>query len=340
MSENDGNNNFINPKCSKCRCYFIQDEFKSSGLPYSTCKKCRARDKSRNKNNKEYQKEWREQNKDKIIQYREQNKDIIKDKNKEYREKNKETIKEYKKEYDKDYRFNNKNKLKKMKEKYYENNKDKIKEWREQNKDTINEWKEKNKDKMIEYHKKYYNQNKGKIDERKEQNKDKIKIYQKEYYEQNKDKIFDKMKCEHNKFKQACKLCNFKLYLVNLQRTQIKRCLKKSNLNKYKHSIEYLGCSIQDLIDIFEQKMKSYNELFENNENIMTWYNTHMDHIKPISRFNLDDENEFLDCCHYSNLQPLLVNDNLEKHNKWTDENEKFWQEHIKNKEYKKVYLI
>ncbi len=47
--------------------------------------------------------------------------------------------------------------------------------------------------------------------------------------------------------------------------------------------------------------MKYYNELFENDE-IMTWDNTHMDHIKPISRFNLDDEDEFLDCCHYSNL--------------------------------------
>ncbi len=30
-----------NPKCSNCKCYYIQDEFKSSGKPFLTCKKCR-----------------------------------------------------------------------------------------------------------------------------------------------------------------------------------------------------------------------------------------------------------------------------------------------------------
>ena len=49
---------------------------------------------------------------------------------------------------------------------------------------------------------------------------------------------------------------------------------------------------------------------------LMTWDNIHIDHIKPISVFNLDDEEEFLDCCHYTNLQPLLAVDNLEKFNK------------------------
>ena len=47
MSENN-NKKAIFPKCSKCRCYFIQDELKSSGLPYSTCKKCRDRGKKDN----------------------------------------------------------------------------------------------------------------------------------------------------------------------------------------------------------------------------------------------------------------------------------------------------
>jgi hypothetical protein len=50
-----------------------------------------------------------------------------------------------------------------------------------------------------------------------------------------------------------------------------------------------------------------------NPENIMTFNNIHIDHIKPISRFNLKDYNEFLDCCNYTNLQPLLAIDNLRK---------------------------
>jgi hypothetical protein len=39
----------------------------------------------------------------------------------------------------------------------------------------------------------------------------------------------------------------------------------------------------------------------------MEWDNIHLDHIKPVSKFNLDDETEFLDCCHYTNFQPLLA---------------------------------
>ncbi len=71
----------------------------------------------------------------------------------------------------------------------------------------------------------------------------------------------------------------------------------------------------------------------------MTQENISIDHIKPISKFNLDDENEFLDCCNYTNIQPLLFKQNQEKSNKWTDENDKYWNENIKNKEYNEIYI-
>ena len=37
--------NTPNPRCSKCQCYWKPDEhdIKTSGLPFRTCKKCRAR---------------------------------------------------------------------------------------------------------------------------------------------------------------------------------------------------------------------------------------------------------------------------------------------------------
>ena len=144
--------------------------------------------------------------------------------------------------------------------------------------------------------------------------------------------------CEHDKQKSSCKLCNFKLYLVHLQRKQIKRCFNNSNLNKNKHSIEYLGCTIEELIDMFNAKMLYFNDYLASGDT-MTWDNIHVDHIKPVSVFNLDNEDEFLDCCHYSNLQPLLTKDNFEKHNKWTEENEKYWLEHIQGKDYNEIYL-
>lgn len=50
----------------------------------------------------------------------------------------------------------------------------------------------------------------------------------------------------------------------------------------------------------------------------MTWENRgmfgwHIDHIIPLSLFNLTDRNDFLNACHYTNLQPLWSLDNLKK---------------------------
>jgi hypothetical protein len=41
----------------------------------------------------------------------------------------------------------------------------------------------------------------------------------------------------------------------------------------------------------------------------MTFDNVHLDHIIPVSRFNLDDEEELLKSCHFTNLQLLLCKD-------------------------------
>ena len=71
----------------------------------------------------------------------------------------------------------------------------------------------------------------------------------------------------------------------------------------------------------------------------MTFENIHIDHKKPISRFNLDDHDEFIKCCHNTNMQHLLAVDNLEKHNKWTEDNDKFWNENICYKEYLQLYF-
>jgi hypothetical protein len=71
----------------------------------------------------------------------------------------------------------------------------------------------------------------------------------------------------------------------------------------------------------------------------MTFDNIHIDHIKPVSKFDLSNPDEFLKCCHYTNLQPLFITDNLEKNNKWNDENELFWNENIIFKEYPHLYL-
>jgi len=50
----------------------------------------------------------------------------------------------------------------------------------------------------------------------------------------------------------------------------------------------------------------------------MTWENWsrtgwHLDHIKPLSSFDLSDRAQFLEACHYTNYQPLWAKDNLIK---------------------------
>jgi len=293
-------------KCSKCRCEFIPI-LKPSGLPYKTCGKCREYNKQ---NNKEYYQE----NKDKL------------------------------KEYNKKYRQINQDKLNKQKQNYYENNKDRAKEYNEKNKDKIKERNKQYKIENVDKIKKYYQENKDKIKEYKEENAEKLKEYQQKYRKENAEKLkkyFQELN-QTNKRKEYEKQRNKKLknnlqrYLVHSQRTKIIRCFKNSSLNKSKHSIEYLGCDIEIFINHIKKKIDLFNE---KNEIKMTFDNIHLDHIKPISRFNLDDEEEFLSCCHYTNLQPLLIKDNLEKGNKWNDENNKFWIENIKDKEYYEIYI-
>ena len=104
-------------------------------------------------------------------QYYEQNKDKILEKQKQYYEENKDKRLEYKRQY-------------------YEKNKDKIIEYQEKNKDKIVEYREKNKEKKREYAREYYEKNREKrreqIKQYQEQNKDKLRKYQREYYKRKK----------------------------------------------------------------------------------------------------------------------------------------------------------
>lgn len=70
-----------------------------------------------------------------------------------------------------------------------------------------------------------------------------------------------------------------------------------------------LGCSVVELRQHLEAQFQSG----------MSWANYgdwHIDHIKPLSKFDLTDEAQFKEAVHYTNLQPLWATDNLKKSNK------------------------
>ena len=87
------------------------------------------------------------------------------------------------------------------------------------------------------------------------------------------------------------------------------RCAIK---NKQKRTLEFLGCSIPDLIKHLEGQFQEG----------MTWDNYgewHIDHIRPCALFDLLNEEEQLKCFNYTNLQPLWAIDNLRKSDKWNE---------------------
>ena len=53
-----------------------------------------------------------------------------------------------------------------------------------------------------------------------------------------------------------------------------------------------------------------------NNYGLKTW---HIDHIKPISKYNLTDPEDIKNAFNYKNLQPLWASDNLSKSNKYNN---------------------
>lgn len=78
------------------------------------------------------------------------------------------------------------------------------------------------------------------------------------------------------------------------------------------HSIDLLGCSVDELKVHLEQQF----------EPGMTWDNYgewHIDHIIPCSYFDLTKEEDQRICFNYRNLQPLWAKDNTKKSNKIPD---------------------
>jgi hypothetical protein len=81
---------------------------------------------------------------------------------------------------------------------------------------------------------------------------------------------------------------------------------------KVKHAshIKDLGCSLEELKVYLESKFQDG----------MSWENYgtvwEIDHIKPLSRYDLTDCRIQAELVHYTNLQPLLIEENRKKGNK------------------------
>ena len=216
-------------------------------------------------------------------EYYEENKEKELKNCKEYYEKNKEFYTEYKK----NYQIENKEKIKERKRKYYEANKEKIN------------------DSLKEYRKEYYQKNKDVAKDYYQKNKETAK----EYQLKNKYKINQRLKERRE---------NDPLYkLTNNLRSSINNALKMKGYVKESRTHEILGCSYEhfkEYIEIFFVEDRAWmnwdnygnpkDGIFETNK---SW---DIDHIIPLS--SAKNEEELLELCKYTNLQPLCS-----YHNRW-----------------------
>ena len=125
-------------------------------------------------------------------------------------------------------------------------------------------------------------------------NKEYYNNYSKNYYQENKEELNKKCLERFNKRYQ-----NDKIFRLS---QSIRKRTYDGLKGKYKSkkTEELLGCTFKELKIYIEIQFKSE----------MSWNNWgeiwELDHILPITSFNLNNENEQLKCFNYINLQPLF----------------------------------
>ena len=94
-------------------------------------------------------------------------------------------------------------------------------------------------------------------------------------------------------------------------RSRIYLCLKRNKIIKSQTLINLLGTNNMDLV---WSHLKKQFKRGMTQKNHGKW---HIDHIRPISSFNLHDPLQQRQCFHYKNMQPLWATDNLKKGNNY-----------------------
>lgn len=211
--------------------------------------------------------------------------------NKYTEQQNKHKNSKQRKKYEREYRGKNKEHIAEIGRIYRENNtekeKDRKRKWREENIEKEKEYYANRKEVRQKYNIKY-----------REKNKDLIAAYSKAYREKNRNEISKKLlEYHHNRYNYDP---NYRI--IKLLRGRINKFLFENNSHKNKKSEELIGCdwetAIKYLIGIGYKEGK------------------HLDHIIPLSAFDVDNIEHRKIMFYYKNLQPLSPSENLRKGNR------------------------
>lgn len=154
----------------------------------------------------------------------------------------------------------------------------------------MKKWREANKQKIKEDFKVWVSQN-----------KDKIKLNAKNYRQNNKDHV--------RAYKRSYIADSLKEKLSHNLRVRLNDALK--GRVKSGSAVKDLGCSVEELKSYLESKFQPG----------MSWENYgpkgwHIDHVVPLSKYDLTDQEQLRIACNYANLQPLWWHANLAKGSK------------------------
>jgi vacuolar-type H+-ATPase subunit E/Vma4 len=181
-----------------------------------------------------------------------------------------------------------------------------LKAYREQNKERIaaqgKEYRRRTAEHRKEYVRRHYEENGNAIKTRMKEYRSRPEVreaerqYMQEYRERNREKIRQKDK---------------ERYRNDLQyrlKTLLRNRLGCAVISKAKSgsAVRDLGCTIDEFIAYISQKFE-YGMTWDN------WGEWHLDHIVPLSSFDLTDREQFKTACHYTNMQPLWAVDNMSK---------------------------
>lgn len=136
-----------------------------------------------------------------------------------------------------------------------------------------------------------------------------------------------------------CPACQTDDYMKRRVVKVVHGALKRLGITKSEPMLTYLGAdSWKQVLELLEAKRLCWNLAFPDTQ--MTPTNIALDHIRPVRAFaNESDGARILLCNHYTNLQPLLHEDNAWKGDFWSREDEDFWHKHIiLNKDFDSVY--
>ncbi len=170
-------------------------------------------------------------------------------------------------------------------------------------------YRQKHREKILLYLRKYYKSHKEERAKNDriyyEKNRVEISLKGKEYRKKNKRSILERNKEYANRMRRT----NVQFKLRTILRSRLGDSLRGNWKNG--SAVRDLGCTIPELKFYLEGKFTDG----------MTWENWtndgwHIDHVIPLSFFDLSDREQFLKACHYTNLQPLWAVENISKNNK------------------------